>query len=166
MKVLITSFVASFLSRAADLTATVPFVAVFVTLKSPALRSFASPATVTTICVTSDCLASLKITFLIVKSTSLLSLPAVAVILTVPALTALTAPVASTVAIVSSDDLKETVFFGVALAVIVVVSPTANSVAAALTVNVGFLTVIVAFKLVALPFLGVTLTKYPCVENR
>ena len=80
-------------------------------------------------------------------------------IVTLPALTALTAPVASTVAIVSSDDLKETVFFGVALAVIVVVSPTANSVAAALTVNVGFLTVIVAFKLVALPFLGVTLTQ-------
>ena len=81
-------------------------------------------------------------------------------IVTLPALTPVTTPVASTVAIVSSDDLKETVFFGVALAVIVVVSPTANSVAAALTVNVGFLTVIVAFNDLALPFLGVTLTQY------
>ena len=90
-----------------------------------------------------------------------MSLPAVAVILTVPALTAVTTPVlASTVAIVSSADLKDTVFFGVALAVIVVVSPTANSVAAALTVNVGFLTVIVAFNDLALPFLGVTLTVF------
>ena len=89
-------------------------------------------------------------------------MPAVAVILTVPALTAVTTPVlASTVAIASSADLKDTVAFGVAVALIVVVSPTANSVAAALTVNVGFLTVIVAFKLVALPFLGVTLTQYP-----
>ena len=101
-------------------------------------------------------IADFKIRVLTSISTSLEALPAVAVILTVPALTALTAPVASTVAIVSSDDLKETVFFGVALAVIVVVSPTANSVAAALTVNVGFLTVIVAFNDLALPFLGVT----------
>ena len=134
---------------------------VFLIATLSALREAVSPAIVAVSSLTFVCLTSLKITFLIVNSTSLVSLPAVAVILTVPALTALTAPVASTVAIVSSDDLKETVFFGVALAVIVVVSPTANSVAAALTVNVGFLTVIVAFKLVALPFLGVTLTQYP-----
>ena len=132
---------------------------VFLIATLSALREAVSPAIVAVSSLTFVCLTSLKITFLIVNSTSLVSLPAVAVILTVPALTALTAPVASTVAIVSSDDLKETVFFGVALAVIVVVSPTANSVAAALTVNVGFLTVIVAFKLVALPFLGVTLTQ-------
>ena len=94
-------------------------------------------------------------------SKSLEALPAVAVIVTLPALTPVTTPFSSTVAIVSSDDLKETVFFGVALAVIVVVSPTANSVAAALTVNVGFLTVIVAFKVVGfLAFFLVTLTVY------
>ena len=135
---------------------------VFLIATPSALTEAVSPAIVAVSSLTFVCLTSLKITFLIVNSTSLVSLPAVAVILTVPALTALTAPVvASTVAIVSSDDLKETVFFGVALAVIVVVSPTANSVAAALTVNVGFLTVALnvnVFFTDFLPFLAVTLT--------
>ena len=135
---------------------------VFLIATLSALREAVSPAIIAVSSLAFVCLTSLKITFLIVNSTSLVSLPAVAVILTVPALTALTAPVASTVAIVSSADLKDTVFFGVALAVIVVVSPTANSVAAALTVNVGFLTVIVAFNDLALPFLGVTLTIFQC----
>ena len=138
---------------------------VFLIATPSALTEAVSPAIVAVSSLTFVCLTSLKITFLIVNSTSLVSLPAVAVILTVPALTALTAPVvASTVAIVSSDDLKETVFFGVALAVIVVVSPTANSVAAALTVNVGFLTVALnvnVFFTDFLPFLAVTLTQYP-----
>ena len=134
---------------------------VFLIATLSSLREAVSPAIVAVSSLTFVCLTSLKITFLIVNSTSLVSLPAVAVILTVPALTAVTTPVlASTVAIVSSADLKDTVFFGVALAVIVVVSPTANSVAAALTVNVGFLTVIVAFNDLALPFLGVTLTVF------
>lgn len=106
----------------------------------------------------------MKIAVLTVKSTSFVSFPAVAVIFTVPALTAVTTPVlASTVAIVSSADLNVTVLLGFVVALTVVVSPTANSVAAALTVNVGFLTVIVAFKLLVTffpAFLAVTFTQY------
>ena len=135
---------------------------VFLIATLSALREAVSPAIVASRVSAFVCFTSLKITFLMVNSTSLESFPAVAVILTVPALTAVTTPVlASTVAIVSSADLKETAFFGVAVALIVVVSPTANSVAAALTVNVGFLTVIVAFKVVGfLAFFLVTLTVY------
>ena len=87
-------------------------------------------------------------------------------IVTSPALTPVTTPFSSTVASVASLDVYVTfVFAGFTVAVICSVAPTATSLAA-FTDNAGFLTVIVAFKLVALPFLGVTLTKYPCVENR
>ena len=87
-------------------------------------------------------------------------------IVTSPALTPVTTPFASTVAISLSLDVYVTfVFAGFTVAVICSVAPTATSLAA-FTDNAGFLTVIVAFNDLALPFLGVTLTKYPCVENR
>ena len=88
-------------------------------------------------------------------------LPALAVIVTSPALTPVTTPFSSTFAIVSSLEVKVTfALAGLTVAVICSVAPTATP-SAAFTDNAGFLTVIVAFKLVALPFLGVTLTKYP-----
>ena len=87
-------------------------------------------------------------------------------IVTLPALTPVIAPFSSTFAIVSSLEVKVTfVLAGLTVAVICSVAPTATT-SAAFNDNAGFLTVMVAFKLVALPFLGVTLTKYPCVENR
>ena len=87
-------------------------------------------------------------------------LPALTVIVTSPALTPVTTPFASTVAISLSLDVYVTfVFAGFTVAVICSVAPTTTSLAA-FTDNAGFLTVIVAFKLVALPFLGVTLTQY------
>ena len=87
-------------------------------------------------------------------------LPALTVIVTSPALTPVTTPFASTVAISLSLDVYVTfVLAGLTVAVICSVAPTATSLAA-FTDNAGFLTVIVAFKLVALPFLGVTLTQY------
>ena len=87
-------------------------------------------------------------------------LPALTVIVTSPALTPVTTPFASTVASVASLDVYVTfVLAGLTVAVICSVAPTATSLAA-FTDNAGFLTVIVAFKLVALPFLGVTLTQY------
>ena len=96
---------------------------------------------------------------------SLEALPAVAVIVTLPALTAVTTPFSSTVAIVSSLDLKDTAAPLGAVAVLsVAVSPTAITEAPE-TLIASFLTVIVAFKLVALPFLGVTLTQYPDGDN-
>lgn len=77
-------------------------------------------------------------------------------IVTSPALTPVTTPFSSTFAIVSSLEVKVTfVSAGLTVAVICSVAPTATSLAA-FNDNAGFLTVIVAFKLVALPFLGVT----------
>jgi len=85
------------------------------------------------------------------------------VIVTSPALTPVTTPLASTVAIVSSLDLYVTfVPAGFTVAVIFSVAPTATT-SAALTVNVGFLTVTVAFKVLETffpAFLAVTLTRY------
>ena len=66
---------------------------------------------------------------------------------------------ASTVATsVLSDVYVTFVLAGFTVAVICSVAPTATT-SAAFNDNAGFLTVIVAFKLVALPFLGVTLTQ-------
>lgn len=107
------------------------------------------------------CAKSLKITFLTVMVTVFVVLPPLAMIVTSPALTPVTTPFSSTFAIVSSLEVKVTfALAGLTVAVICSVAPTATT-SAAFTDNAGFLTVIVAFNLVALPFLGVTLTKYP-----
>ena len=67
---------------------------------------------------------------------------------------------ASTVATsVLSDVYVTFVLAGFTVAVICSVATTATT-SAAFNDNAGFLTVMVAFKLVALPFLGVTLTQY------
>ena len=80
-------------------------------------------------------------------------------IVTLPALTPVITPFSSTFAIVSSLEVKVTfVFAGFTVAVICSVAPTATT-SAAFNDNAGFLTVIVAFNDLALPFLGVTLTQ-------
>jgi len=82
------------------------------------------------------------------------------VIVTSPALTPVTRPFSSTVAISALSDVYVTfVLAGLTVALICSVAPTATT-SAAFTESAGFLTVIVAFKLVALPFLGVTLTLF------
>ena len=89
-------------------------------------------------------------------------LPALAVIVTSPALTPVTSPVvASTVAIASSLDENVTfVEAGLTVALTVSFAPTATSVDVAVNVRDGFLTVIVAFKVLSafsVPFLVFTL---------
>lgn len=59
--------------------------------------------------------------------------------------------------ILKSPALRAFVFAGFTVAVICSVAPTATTLAA-FNDNAGFLTVIVAFNDLALPFLGVTLT--------
>ena len=98
----------------------------------------------------------MKIAVLTSISTVFVVLPALAVIVTLPALTPVIAPFSSTFAIVSSLEVKVTfVLAGLTVAVICSVAPTATT-SAAFNDNAGFLTVIVAFNDLALPFLGVT----------
>ena len=82
--------------------------------------------------------------------TDFVALPALAVIVTSPALTPVTSPVvASTVAIASSLDENVTfVEAGLTVALTVSFAPTATSLAA-FNVRDGFLTVIVAFKVLS-----------------
>ena len=142
---------------------------VFVITKSEAFKAAVLPATVAVSFVVSACLTSLRITSLTAILTVFVVLPALAVIVTSPALTPVTSPVvASTVAIVSSLDENTTfVEAGLTVALTVSFAPTATSLAA-FNVNVGFLTVIVAFNVfltVFLAFLPVTLTLYPSKIN-